>query len=289
MYNLLVSFSKDTWNGDPFYIDINRCVREYTDKKITEKYGDLSQASINEIIRFPCIFAYESGSKLDPKFGLIREIVKRQGKVKISYEIIDLDRFLTHSEFSEMGFELDITEWEFNRTHWSIKDVNLSKELFTKGIKLPSWIGRDSKAVDITKHQFEVALSFPGEIRTDIEPIIAELEREIGPDAYFYDFNYKAQLARPSLDVLLQDIYGKRSKLIVVFLCEKYQEKEWCGIEFRAIKEIIMERKNEKIMFIKMDTGKVDGVFKTDGYVNGRTHTPKEVAKFIKERIDLLS
>ena len=154
---------------------------------------------------------------------------------------------------------------------------------------MPQWITRDSKAVDITKHHFDVSFSFPGEVRNVVELIVAALESEIGPDAYFYDNHYISQLARPSLDVLLQDLYGRRSKLIVVFLCEKYQEKEWCGIELRAIKEIMMERKNEKVMFVKMDDGKVDGVLKTDGYIDGRTHSPKEIAKFIKERIDLNS
>ncbi len=288
MYNLLVAYSEKAWEGEPFTIGLDRCVREYTDKKITENYGDLSETQIAEIIRFPCIFAYEGYNK-DPKFGLIREIVKRQGKVRISYEIIKLNKFLTSLEIAQMLFELDISDWEMNRTHWAIKDINLSKELSSRGIKLPQGINRDSKAVNITTHNFDVALSFPGEIRSEVESIVAELESEIGPDAYFYDNNYKAQLARPNLDTLLQEIYGKRTKLIVVFLCEKYQEKEWCGIEFRAIKEIIMERKSEKIMFVKMDDGKVEGVFKTDGYVNGRTHSPKEIAKFIKERIDLLS
>lgn len=288
MYNLLISSNSEAWNGDPYTFDTDRCIREYTDKKITEKYGDLSQAQINEIIRFPCIFAYETRCHKDPQFGLISDIVKRTLGVKISYEIINLNKFLTHTDLIEMHFELDIDPWEFNRTHWAIKDVNLPKELSAKGIKLPQWVNRDAKAVDITKHHFDVSLSFPGEIRKDIEPIVAALESEIGPDAYFYDNNYKAQLARPSLDILLQSIYGQRSKLIVVFLCEKYQEKEWCGIEFRAIREIIKKRNHEKVMFVRMDDGKVDGVFETDGYIDGRTHSPREIAKFIKERIDLI-
>jgi len=289
MYNLFVSSNEESWEGEPFFLEIDRCVREYTDTEITEKYGKLRQFDISKILRFSCIFAYESGCKKNPKFGLIREIVKRQGKVKISYEIIELDKFLTYSDILEMLFDLDISDYEMNRTHWAIKNVNLSKELIAKKIKLPSWIVRDSKSVNITIHQFEVSLSFPGEIRDEVEKIAVELEQKIGPNSYFYDNNYKAQLARPSLDILLQDIYKKRSKLIVVFLCKKYQEKEWCGVEFRAIKEIIMERKNEKIMYIKMDDGNVRGVFKTDGYIDGRTHTPKKIAEFIKKRIDLLS
>jgi hypothetical protein len=97
--------------------------------EIAESYGDLSLAQIDEIIQFPCIFAYETQCHENPKFGYIHEIVRRQGKVKIHYEIIHLDKFLTHSELEEMQFELDIHPWEYNRTHWAIKDVNLPKEL----------------------------------------------------------------------------------------------------------------------------------------------------------------
>ena len=37
MYNLLVSGNKEQWNGDPFLLEIARCVREYTD---TESQSD---------------------------------------------------------------------------------------------------------------------------------------------------------------------------------------------------------------------------------------------------------
>lgn len=153
---------------------------------------------------------------------------------------------------------------------------------------MPRWARNDAKAVDITSHLFDVAFSFPGEFRDYVESIAVEIERAIGPNSYFYDNNYKAQLARPSLDTLLQDIYRNRARLNVVFLCEKYQEKEWCGIEYRAIREIIKEREHERVMFVKMDEGNVDGVFSTDGYIDGRAHSPIEVAEFIRERVSLL-
>jgi hypothetical protein len=288
MYNLFVSGNEEAWGGEPFVLELGRCVREYTDKELTERYGDFTQEQIEDIRRLPCIFAYEAGWKIDPKFGIVREITKRQGKVKIEYELVELDNFITHTDISDMQFDLDISDWEMNRTHWAIKDVNLAKELAAKGVKLPRWARNEAKAVDITKHLFDVSFSFPGEVRTYVESIAAELEREVGPNSYFYDNNYKAQLARPSLDTLLQEIYRNRSKLIVVFLCEKYQEKEWCGIEFRAIRDIIKGREHEKVMFIKMDEGTVDGVFSTDGYIDGRSHTAQEVAAFIQERLSLL-
>lgn len=142
--------------------------------------------------------------------------------------------------------------------------------------------------IDITKHNFDVALSFAGENREYVKNVADHLNNIIGSHSYFYDANYVAQLARPSLDNLLQDIYRNRSKLVVVFLCGDYEEKEWCGIEFRAIKEIIMEKQHEKIMFVKIGDGEVQGVFKTDGYIDGMQFNPVEVANFIKERVILL-
>ena len=288
MYNLLVSGNDKSWEGEDFILEVSRCVREYTDKELTEQYGDFTPEQVEKIRRFPCIFAYETQCQKNPKFGIIREIIKRHGKVKIEYEIVNLEKFISHDEMLEMSFDLDISEWEMNRTHWAIKNINLPKELARKGIKLPRWARTEAKAVDITKHNFDVALSFPGELRKYVESVAIELEREIGPNSYFYDNNYKAQLARPSLDTLLQDIYKNRSRLIVVFLCAKYQEKEWCGIEFRAIREIINAREHERVMYIKMDDGDVEGVFRSDGYIDGNLHTPKEVAEFIRERVELL-
>jgi hypothetical protein len=289
MYNLFVSSHDDAWEGEPYQLELDRCVREYTDTELTARYGDLTAANVNELRRLPCIFAYETGCKKDPKFGVIRDVIKRQGKARIEYEITELGKFLTVADLAEdLAFELDISKWEMSRTHWAVKGIDLARELRPKGIILPRWARTATKAVDITTHQFDVALSFPGEIRDYIKQVVAELERNIGPNSYFYDKNYFSQLARPSLDVLLQDIYRDRSKLVVVFLCSDYQEKKWCGIEFRAIKEIMMQRENDRVMFVKMDEGEVDGVFKTDGYIDGQKYSPADVARFIQERVDLL-
>ncbi|MEQ1627729.1 MAG: TIR domain-containing protein [Nitrospira sp.] len=288
MYNLFVSGSDEDWEGEPYLIEASRCVREYTDIEITKRLAELDARAINELRSLPCIFAYESGCNKSPKFGVIRNIAKRQGKVRIEYEIKKVDPFLTDEDMASMSFELDIAKWEMNRTHWAVKDVNLPKELSAREISLPGWERSLLRTVDITTHIFDVALSFPGEARPLVEPIALQLERNLGPNSYFYDNNYVSQLARPSLDTLLQDIYRNRSKLVVIFLSGDYQRKEWCGVEFRAIKEIIMQREHKKIMFIKLDDGVVDGVFKTDGYVDARKFGPEDIATFVQERVKLL-
>jgi hypothetical protein len=288
MYNLFVSGWAEQWNEEPFQIELSRCVREYTDEEITRKYGELDTSAIDALRKLPCVFAYESGHNLAPKFGLIRDITKRQGQVRVEYKILPVEPFLSADDLTSLMFELDISKWELNRTHWAVKDVNLPKELHARGISLPNWTRSIAKSVDISTHSFDVGLSFPGEVRPLVEEVAQNLERLIGPNAYFYDNNYVSQLARPALDLLLQDIYRNRSKLIVAFLSAEYQRKNWCGIEFRAIRDIIAEREHNRIMFIRTDDGAVEGVFATDGYIDARKFNSFDIASFIQERLDLL-
>lgn len=284
MYNLLISGSSDAWSGEPWMLGIDRCVREHTDNPITETLGSLSESAVEQIRKMPCIFGYEAGHKKDPHFGRIKMLASRQGKVRIEYDLIQLDTFISHEVLNDNRFDLDISEWELNRTHWTIKNVDLASELQRLGVVLPAWCRRPGKTVNITSHSFQVALSFPGEVRPYVESVAKSLERLMGPHSYFYDMNYTGQLARPNLDTLLQDIYRNRSRPVVVFLCQKYQEKDWCGIEFRAIRDTIKARE-DRVMFVRCDDGQVDGVFSTDGYVDARQHGPEAVASFIVERL----
>ena len=289
MYNLFVAYDVEAWDSGTWVTDIYRCVREYTDDSLTARFGDFSAEQVNDLRRFPCVFAYEVVQKKDPKFGVVRDVAFRQGgqKVRVEYDIIPLDPFLSAKQLSDLDVTLDILEWEMNRTHWALKDVDLPRELGSLGIRFPHWARTTRTTVDITTHSFDVSLSFPGSVRDYVESMVGELERLLGPNTYFYDNNYKSQLARPQLDVLLQDIYRNRSKLIVVFLCADYQDREWCGVEFRAVQDIVKERNHEQIMFVRMDDGEVDGVFGTDGFIDAREHTSDEIAGFICERVEL--
>lgn len=220
------------------------------------------------------------------KFGYIRDIVVREDKVRIEYDLHNVSPFLTHQELKELTFELGIGKLELHRTHWAVKEVNLPKELHGKGITLPESMRDITNAVDVANHIFDVALSFPGENRDLVQRIVQELEKKLGPNRYFYDNNYVSQLAQPSLDLLLQGIYT-RAKIVVVFLSTDYQRKDWCGVEFRAIRDIIFSREHNRIMFIKTDEGFVDGVFKTDGFIDARKFSSSQIADFIIERVTL--
>jgi len=133
--------------------------------------------------------------------------------------------------------------------------------------------------------RFKVAMSFPGERRPYVSDTVAALRPHLPPDSVFYDHDYQAQLARPNLDVLLQDIYRNKSDLIVIFLCDEYAQKQWCGLEWRAIRDLIKHKKDDQIMFVRFDDTLIEGVLSLDGYVDARVFLPEKLAEFILQRI----
>ena len=151
-------------------------------------------------------------------------------------------------------------------------------------LETPEISKSDRSVADIEHQHFRVAVSFPGDRRALVSEVVGYIRRELEPDALFYDFDYQAQLARPNLDILLQDIYRNRSDLVVVFLGEEYASREWCGLEWRAIREIIKAKEDKKLMLVRCDGADIDGLFSIDGYIDANTHSPAQIAKYVLER-----
>ncbi|MEM9266737.1 MAG: hypothetical protein AAGA46_14550, partial [Cyanobacteria bacterium P01_F01_bin.13] len=136
--------------------------------------------------------------------------------------------------------------------------------------------------------RFNVALSFPGEHRTFVAQIADVLAQTLTQEKIFYDFFYEAELARPNLDIYLQNIYHNDADLIVVFICEAYDKKEWCHLEARAIRDLIKKRRDDEVMFVRVDDGDVAGVFSVDGDVDAKGRPAAEIANLICQRLELV-
>lgn len=98
-----------------------------------------------------------------------------------------------------------------------------------------------------------------------------------------YDLFHRAEFPRPNLDIYLQKLYNTESDLIVVFFCEEYQRKKWCGLEWRAIRDLINQRNNDgRVMLVKCGDVEIEGLFATtDGFFDARDMTKKDIEKLI--------
>lgn len=102
----------------------------------------------------------------------------------------------------------------------------------------------------------------------------------------FYDKYYEAELARPNLDTFIQSIYHDQSELIVVFLCAEYEHKEWCGLEWRAVRDLLKKKDATAIMLMRFDDTHIPGLFSIDGYIDIANSSANEIAGLILQRLE---
>lgn len=133
--------------------------------------------------------------------------------------------------------------------------------------------------------RFRVALSFPGEHRDFVAQVAVSLAENLGRTAVLYDAWYEAEFARPNLDTYLQAIYHDESDLIAVFLCADYARKDWCGLEWRALRDLIKGRRGESVMPLRLDDTEITGLFSIDGYCWIGNRSPAQIAGLILERL----
>jgi hypothetical protein len=146
-------------------------------------------------------------------------------------------------------------------------------------------LGRGVKPMKTAAKRFHIALSFPGEQRPFVKQVAEHLAERIGRERVLYDAYYEAELARPDLDTYLQRLYHDESELIAVFLCADYERKDWCGLEWRVVRDLIKRRRSSDIMPLRFDATEIPGLFSIDGYAwIGDGRSPESVADLILQR-----
>ena len=285
MYNLLVTASEDAWDLPAYEYDRTRFL-EHTADTLQSKYKKLTASAIEELKSFPTLFAYE-GDDEPVRVGYIRRIKERGRSILMEYEFDETIKPFTFSALLLLRVQLDIGDWEMSRTHWALKDEDLFEILVSAGLVDSTFVAGEGQPGRVEEMRFKVALSFPGERREYVAAVAEEVKKRLGKGTVFYDKDFTAQLARPNLDTLLQRIYLSNSDLIVVFLCKDYERKEWCGLEWRAIRQIIKNKNDHAIMFMRFDAADVSGSMSIDGYVDLEEYSPLQAARMIVERVRL--
>jgi hypothetical protein len=133
MYNLLVSADEKAWEGAYFTLDEDRFL-EHTDPTIAERFRRLEEARVSELLGFPAIFAYEIGVGKPARVGKIKSVEIRQAQMRIYYEFTSSISEFTSDQMMSHAWDFDINKYELGRTHWAVKNVDLSEALRELGI-----------------------------------------------------------------------------------------------------------------------------------------------------------
>lgn len=131
-------------------------------------------------------------------------------------------------------------------------------------------------------------MSYASEQRPYVKKVVWALREDLARTAIFYDKFYKAELVGLNLDSKLERIYHDDAELIVVFVSAAYETKQWCGLEWRAIRDIIKRRRDQDIVPLRFDDTEVPGLFSVDAYIDLKDRDPEEVADIIFDRLKLI-
>jgi tetratricopeptide (TPR) repeat protein len=137
-----------------------------------------------------------------------------------------------------------------------------------------------------TKRRFRIAFSFAGEQRPFVAEVARHLADRLGEEAILYDKYHEAEFARRDLGVYLPELYHKQSGLVVAVICPEYDEKEWTGLEWTAIHDLLKQRRDEEVMLCRFERAAVTGLY-SSGFVDLDDKTPEQTATLILERLAL--
>jgi hypothetical protein len=127
MFNLLMQGMP--WGAGRDTVILSRLF-EYTDDEIAAMFKDGNKILFDKLIQLPCLFMQEGTDDQIARLGTITR-ARASGKelsIEYTYEL-DIPSLLNSTIYANKT-EFDMShEFEFSRTHWAVKDVDLYRVL----------------------------------------------------------------------------------------------------------------------------------------------------------------
>jgi hypothetical protein len=130
---------------------------------------------------------------------------------------------------------------------------------------------------------YDVALSFAGENRDYVEQVAALLQTS--GIKVFYDKFETVQLWGQNLADHLSEIYGKRSRFVVMFVSKHYPHKGWPTHERQSAQARAITENKVVLLPARFDDTEIPGLPATTGYINLAQTSPAQLAELIKQKL----
>jgi hypothetical protein len=133
MFSLIISNNPTAWETDQLMRMEAARFKEYSDGPEAKKVSINKPRTLKSLERVPALLMYEQGSEAQNRgtvlYGYLREI-RISGKDLIFR--FAQEGTLTRKVVREFGDRLGIHDWEYNRTHWAIKDGGIPSAMMAK-------------------------------------------------------------------------------------------------------------------------------------------------------------
>ena len=268
MFNVLVQFNDTAWETDQL-MRMDAAGDRFKTHCGGESDGISSKkpGTLKKLEGIDTLLVYEDGSA-SPSVNIVR--YGRLTEVKLVGEEL-VFKFKEEGKFSksvvkEFSDRLDITPWEFNRTHWAIKDGGIPTAMMAK-----------------MKPSYDLVFSFAGEDRKYVEAV-AEFLR-LQDNKVFYDEYEQAELWGKDLAEHFDFVYSHSSQYCVIFISGNYLKKMWTRHERRSALSRALLEEQEYILPARFDKTEVPGIRPTVAYIDLVDKSPKEFGEIILKKL----
>ena len=160
MYNLLVGFYDNSATGSRVF--------EHTDQALVDYVRPAGTLDVNRVLSFPALVMPEIGDSNAPPVARVGRITSLQ-RIGADYRFTFVQNpglpALSTGRVASLATELGIGQWELNRTHWAIKDLDLYEVLL---------------AAEGTRHLAPQVFSFP--VEAPVEPDLVAVMMPFGAE-----------------------------------------------------------------------------------------------------------
>ena len=139
----------------------------------------------------------------------------------------------------------------------------------------------------MSSKRFRIAFSFAGEKRAFVKSVADLLAARFSEAAILYDKFHKAEFSRDDLAFYLPKLYRNETDLDVAVFCPDYHNKEWCGLEWKAIFDLLKTGHSKEVMLTRFGHVEGEGLFSLAGYTDLQHETPESTVAVILERLAL--
>jgi len=257
-------------------INLNLGDNHITEIKGLEKLTNLQVLNLclNQIVEIKGLETLTNLKELDLDYNQITEIKGLEALIKLQFLSLDSNK---------------ITEITNLDTLTNLQELNL----LNNPIKNEDYYLTNKEAPEVVeycrmqkqnKFEFDFAFSFAGEDRATVRKIRNSLVNK--GISVFFDEDFEWDLIGKNLSNRFKEVYGKKSKFVVIFISEHYKIKEWTDFEFQIAREEADSRKEEFILPIRLDDTILLGIKRDVGYSDYRIKGTRKISALLNKKLE---
>ncbi|MDH6217606.1 toll/interleukin-1 receptor domain-containing protein [Streptomyces pseudovenezuelae] len=130
---------------------------------------------------------------------------------------------------------------------------------------------------------YDVALSYAAEDRKYVQAI-AEMLKEKGVQI-FYDEFATVDLWGRDLYVVLDEVYRKRARFVIVFVSFHYVSKPWTRHERMSAQARAFTEEDPYFLPVRLDDSELPGLRPTIGYIDARSTSQEQLVALVRQKV----